>query len=158
MNKFKVGDKVYCPYYGTDVFEVQPNEWDEDLDKYPLMVGAKTYTVEGKNFDHSPLQDIFHATPENHELLEKLYGVEFERPPAKPTGKEIVKAMLARGDKVVLCWVSDTNKHPTSSNSIALITSVSETVTYVTEPDGTNWLYATPFDPRTLEPITELPT
>lgn len=157
MNKFKVGDKVYCPYYGTDVFEVQPNTYDEDLDKYPLMVCGETFTVHGKSSDRSYLQDIFHATYENQELLEKLHLVGFENPHAKPTGKEIVKAMLAHGDKAVLCWVSDSNKYPTSNNPIALITSVSEMAVYVTEPDGTMWRYATPFDPRTLEPITELP-
>lgn len=85
MNKFKVGDKVYCPYYGTDVFEVQPNTYDEDLDKYPLRVCAETFTVHGKSSDRRYLQDIFHATPENHELLEKLHLVGFEKPPVKPT-------------------------------------------------------------------------
>ena len=28
----------------------------------------------------------------------------------------------------------------------------------VVDYDGIRWQYATPFDPRTLEPITELPT
>ena len=157
MREFKVGDLVYCPYYGTDVFEVQPNEWDEDSDKYPLMIGDKTFTVHGKDFDHRPLREIFHATPENHELLEKLYGIEFEKPPAPPTSKEIILAMLARGDKYVCCWVSDSATNPTIHNAPRFIRHVESVSGIFIDNILNHWLYATPFDPRTNEPITELP-
>ena len=83
--EFKVGDKVYFPYYGTGVFELQANGFDEDLGKYPLAIGGKTFTVHGKNFDHDALQGIFRADENNHLMLERLYGVEFEKPPVKPT-------------------------------------------------------------------------
>lgn len=156
MNKFKVGDKVYCPYYGTDVFEVQANEWNEDLDKYPLSVGAKSYTVEGMVFTNSQLQSLFHATPENHELLEKLYGAEFEKPPVKPTSKEIIEAMLERGDKAVLCWVHDLDEYPSESNSVFTLVKDIIEGRYISVT-GITWKYATPFDPRTGQPITELP-
>lgn len=156
MREFKVGDLVYCPYYGTDVFEVQPNEWDEDLDKYPLMIGDKTFTVHGKNFDHRPLREIFHATPENHELLEKLYGFEFEKPPTKPTSHDIIKSLLYRGYKCVPCWVSQNNEKPDCNYKWVYIRSISND-RYIDECD-LSWWYATPFDPRTGEPITELPT
>lgn len=157
MNKFKVGDKVYCPYYGTDIFEVQPNEWDEDLDKYPLMVGARTFTVHGKNYDNRPLQDIFHATPENHERLEKLYGVEFEKPPVKPTSKEIIQAMLARGDKYVCCWLSDFEQIPTVDDTCWCVVGYKDGGYPFIASNGSVWKYATPFDPRTGKEITEMP-
>ncbi len=156
MKEFKVGDKVYCPYYGTDVFEVQPNTYDEDLDKYPLRVCAETFTVHGKSSDRNYLQGIFHATSENQELLEKLYGLEFEKPPVKPTSREIIQAMLKRGDKCVPCWVSDDYEPPLPFNVCVLITQLvnDEFRTHA----GVLWEYATPFDPKTGEPITELPT
>lgn len=160
MSEFKVNDKVYFPFYGTDIFEVNPNEFNENLDKYPLMIGARTFTVHGKNYDNRLLQDIFHATPENHALLERLYGVEFEKPPVKPTSKEIVKAMLARGDKYVCCWVSDNTQEPDHRCVCYLISDYdgdAASFPYLTNI-GDRWKYATPFDPRTGEEITELPT
>lgn len=158
MSEFKVGDKVYVPYYGTGIFIVSTNSYNEDLDIYPLMIGAQKFTVHGKNYDYGPLQEIFHATPENHELLEKLYGVEFEKPPVKPTSKEIIQAMLARGDKYVCCWVSDFDESPTIENYWAYISAYRDSPYHFAIPDGSRFKYATPFDPRTGEPITELPT
>lgn len=158
MKEFKVGDKVYFPYYGTDIFEVKPNEFNENLEKYPLMIGSKTFTIHGKIFDQSCLQDIFHATPENHELLEKLYGLEFEKPPVKPTSKEIILAMLARGDKCVPCWASDHRENPGAESAWACIVGCSDGCYPFALSNGGGWKYATPFDPKTGEPITELPT
>lgn len=159
MSEFKVGDKVYVPYYGTGIFIVSTNSYNEDLDKYPLMIGARTFTVHGKNYDNRPLQDIFHATPENHELLEKLYGVEFEKPPALPTSREIIQAMLDRGDKYVCCWVSDNTQEPDHRCVCYLISDYdgdAASFPYLTNK-GDRWKYATPFDIRTGLAITEMP-
>lgn len=157
MSEFKVGDKVYFPYYGTDIFEVKSNEFNENLEKYPLMIGSKTFTIHGKMFDQSCLQDIFHATPENNELLEKLYGVEFEKPPVKPTSREIIQAMLARGDKYVCCWASDSEQSPTANNTCVYIADYTDDYYPFIASNSSGWQYATPFDPKTGEPITELP-
>lgn len=156
MSEFKVNDKVYFPCYGTGIFKVEANSYNENLDKYPLMIGARTFTVHGKNYDNRLLQDIFHATPENHELLEKLYGVEFEKPPRQATGNEIVQALLDKGNKYVPCWVSDSDEHPTRENVWVFVQFANDEL-YL-DDDGVRWKYATPFDPRTGEPITELPT
>ena len=152
MNKFKIGDKVYYPTESNKVFTI---EEDEYTIRYPLRLGANTFTRDGRRHARDITPSLFHATPENHKALEKLYGVEFEKPSVKPTSREIIKAMLARGDKSVCCWVSDRSENPTRMHSWAFITSVFNDV-FIAE-FGTTWRFATPFNPRTGETITELP-
>lgn len=88
--KFKVGDKVY-KYGETDVKTVL--EVFEDghmrISKYPYRVNHEV---------------ICHATPENHAMLSKPYPhIEFEQPTKPLSGDALVKAMLAKGIKNVLC-------------------------------------------------------
>lgn len=90
--EFKVGDKVYCPMYSTSILRVARNRTGYHSNSYPLAITVgrnhDTLTNYGKirNADKQPV--LFHATPENHKALEQLYGVEFEKPPVKPTSKE----------------------------------------------------------------------
>ena len=159
MREFKEGDLVYCPMRGTDIVEVKSNEFNENLHKYSIMVDCTAFTVHGKSVYSNFLQDMFHATPENHELLEKLYGVEFEKPPAPPKSREIVQAMLARGDKYVPCWVSVLVEEPSFESLSRMIYYIEHgEITYFIDDNGDEWEFATPFDPRTGEAITELPT
>lgn len=88
--KFKVGDKVY-KYGETDVktvLELFENGY-MNISNYPHRVNHEV---------------ICHATPENHALLSKPFpAIEFEQPPKPLSGDDIVKAMLKRGIKNVLC-------------------------------------------------------
>ena len=162
MNKFKAGDKVYCPMYGTSILMVTKNKSGHHPDIYPLMITVgKSYRIltnDGKIRSGDKLPALLHATPENHALLEQLYGDEFEAPPAVPTSKEIVKAYLDRGDKRVCCWVSNMNGRPTSVNKWVFIDQVTDGDYPFVDKDGRPWAHATPFDRTTLQPITELPT
>ncbi len=102
MNKFNVGDKVYCPVAGSGVFELQCNGGQT----YPICVDAGWVTLgfTAKGFEsHSyKTPSLFHATKANHELLSKLHpDVVFEAP-EKSYHEKIVDA-VADG-KVVLCW------------------------------------------------------
>ena len=156
MNKFKIGDKVYFPKDGNKVFTI---EEDEYTIRYPLRLGANTFTRDGRRHARDITPSIFHATPENHKALEQLYGVEFEKPSVKPTNREIIKAMLARGDKYVCCWVSDHQQEPDHSCVCYLISDYdgdAASFPYLISRGGC-WKYATPFNPRTGETITELP-
>ena len=88
--KFKVGDKVY-KYGETDVKTVL--EVFEDgymrISNYPHWVNHEV---------------ICHATPENYALLSQLYPhIEFEQPTKPLSGDDIVRAMLKKGIKNVLC-------------------------------------------------------
>ena len=162
MSKFKVGEPVYYPARGTQVFQLEnytglyypliitfyDDDGDEDFD---------SFTLEGFLSKTHKAPQIFHATPENKAKLEALYGVEFEAPPVKPTSKEIVKAYLNRGDKSVCCWASNINEQPKSINKWVFIEQVIDGDYPFVDKDGCHWKHATPLDHTTLQPITELP-
>lgn len=100
MKEFKVGDKVYCPAKGTKIFTLLKS----DNEYLPLGIYEGNLVLKLLTSDGCELYEkhsiIHHATHENQELPEKLYGVEFEKPPAPPTSKEIIQAMLARGEEI----------------------------------------------------------
>lgn len=163
MREFKVGDKVYFPYYGTDIFEVKSNEFNENLEKYPLMIGSKTFTIHGKMFDQSCLQDIFHATPENNELLNKLYDCYFAIAPNPTMAEKIIMAHIEKQGYAV-CFVSDFDDVMLDDDKrCSIITAVEfddgDGSSYFTSNiDSETYFYAVPIDPVTGKEITELPT
>lgn len=84
MNTFKDGDKVYFPMQTTKVCTISKSS---SL-MFPLSINAMgeelgNCTILGKALTISNVPNIYHVTKENRELLEKLYGVEFETPPPK---------------------------------------------------------------------------
>ena len=85
--------------------------------------------------------------------LEDFYGDEFEKPSVKPTSREIIQAMLARGDKYVLCRATNCES---DDCYFVLIERVFEDGGYI-DGEGTIWDRAKPLDSRTGEEITELP-
>lgn len=159
MSKFKAGDKVYYPKRSRSVLTV----YEDGLPSYPIHLQGRTedFTRDGKSLEGDMTPSIFHATEENHALLEKLYGRKFEAPPTKPTSREIIKAMLERGDKNVLCWVGNTRKEVESGYLWKFITEYNENsdYPYVSEGRGSvgSWVFAVPIDHKTEQPITELP-
>lgn len=161
MNKFKDGDRVYIPMLSTKVLVVTINAPWRKL-PYPIDIFSTTFTIDGKIREKDKLPMIFPASEENHALLEKLYGVKFEEPSTPPPSREIIRAMLERGDKNVLCWVGDTPEDATSGRLWRFITEYNEDsdYPYVSERRGSvgSWVFAIPVDHRTEQPITELPT
>ena len=153
--KFKVGDKVYCPMYGTSILKVFRNTSGCNLDSHPfeIVVGGDDILTNDGKIINDVIPSIFHATPENHKALEQLYGVEFEKPPVKPTSREIIKATLARGDKYVLCRATNCESYDCY---FVLIERVFEDGGY-SDSEGATWDSAEPINPRTGEEITELP-
>ena len=162
MNKFKIGDKVYFPPKSTKVLTICRNSY---ISEYPIVALADSekypwsLTIDGKVYVDDALPSLFHATPENKAKLEDFYGIPFEPAPSKPTSREIIKAMLARGDKYVCCWVSDHEQEPDHRCVCYLISGYDgdeASFPYLLSRGGC-WKYATPFNPRTGETITELP-
>ena len=172
--EFKAGDLVYYPAQGTQVFQLEGNSslyyplaitfYDDDGDE-----GFATFTLEGflSKTHKAPL--LFHATPEMKAKLEDLHGVEFETPPSKPTSHEIIKAKLNKSTEPVPCWVSNVPgwisnvpdfTQPTCKNGWVFIKEVDDgrfsKFPYL-DATGNYWMHATPFDPHTVEAITELP-
>lgn len=90
--KFKVGDKVYIPNI-KNLCTIRNDE--------------KVITSDGQYYCNlSDSHDLCFvlATPENYEMLCKLYPyIKFEQPPKPLSGDDIVKAMLKKGIKNVLC-------------------------------------------------------
>lgn len=164
--EFTADDLVYYPTMGTQVFQLDACR---GLDCLPLCIRFDgdegvfvAFTSTGLVHSTDQLPKIFHATEENHALLEKLYGVEFEVPPdgpIKPTSREIVRALLDKGNKYVPCWVSDRDKNPTHINMwvcICFVKDIKHDGCFLDANDDT-WTYATPFDLKTGKEITELP-
>ena len=88
--KFKVGDKVY---YGSEPDVLTILEFDVDgwarMDSWAGFVDSSR---------------LCQATPENYERLQATFpDIEFEQPPKPLSGDDIVKAMLKKGIKNVLC-------------------------------------------------------
>lgn len=76
-----------------------------------------------------------------------------ERESKELTGSDLCRAMLARGDKFVLCYASDFSEKYAAEKR--------ERINLVTHTDGsgiwakgTSWKYAVPFNQRTSEPLT----
>ena len=112
---FKVGDKVY-KYGETDVKTVlEVFEYGYmQISNYPHRVNHET---------------ICYATPENYEILCKLYPhIEFELPPKEITRSDLTKGMFERGDFAVVCKCSNIGEYSAmaSSSPLRLITDYSE--------------------------------
>ena len=117
--EFKAGDKVYYPNKQAQIYTLK----ERGSINYPLAIGDSinyplviesissepTFTPCGRIYMDDQLPSIFHATPENHELLCRLYGTEFEPPPKRKEPREIIKAMLKAGYDGVPCK-TDCNK------------------------------------------------
>ena len=168
MNEFKAGDKVYCPIWSTKVLTLCVR----DNPKYPVFADMGSgympvFTIGGKGYIKDVLPSIFHATPEMKAKLEDFYGVEFEAPPTKPTSKEIVKAMLNKSTEPVPCWVSNNSDRTQPTRKDTWVFIEKDCIEDCDDgrfsdfpyrdSTGKHWKYATPFDPHTVEAITELP-
>lgn len=113
--KFKVGDPVYFPRLSNKLCVIGEGQEDDYVDE---VNGSKALAEMQSDLDfvydqktNSWLWDekdcapqLLHATPESHALLSKLYPhIEFEQPPQPLSGDALVKAMLTKGIKNVLC-------------------------------------------------------
>ena len=140
--KFKVGDKVYYRAYAdicvvsdvSDIGEVQIKGWRED---------------------YYNSRYFCHATPENYEMLCKLYPhIQFESPHKEITGSDLTKGMFERGDFAVACKCSNISEYSAiASSSLRLITEYSKGC--FLDNTGHSWEYAVPCDPKTGEPLTQ---
>ena len=94
--KFKVGDRVYVGLTGRIV-------------RVTVIIDNDVVSVANKNNEvRAGVAHICHATPENYERLQATFtDIEFEHPPKPLSGDELVRAMLTKGIKNVLClWGS----------------------------------------------------
>ena len=94
--KFEVGDKVYVGLTGK-------------IARVTKIIDDDVVNVANKNNEvRAWVSNICHANPENYERLQATFpDIEFEQPPKPLSGDELVRAMLTKGIKNVLClWGS----------------------------------------------------
>lgn len=138
--RFKVGNKVYVGLTGK-IAQVT-----EIIDDEVVNVANKNNEV------RAWVSNICHATPENYERLQATFPhIEFEKPTKELTGSDLCRAMLDKGWKYVLCWVS--NYGEDMRGAIDFVYSRNHSGQF--KAGGGNFNHAVPFDPRTGEPLTE---
>ena len=159
LNEFKAGDLVYCPTVSTNILRVYQFQEDtthlyiiRDLDgdaKAAITQHGQLY-----NAHHAP--SVFHATPENKEKLESLYGKQFEVPKRILNGSELCKYLL-KSKPHVLCFVSDANDNSARiGRTVEVITSFNEEYKFFVNLTDFGWNFAVPIDLETLEPLEPL--
>lgn len=102
---FKVDDKVYCPSLTTEILVLKPSL--SALGNYVLTLSfacrMMRFTASGKDHIEDINNSIFHATSENHKLLEQLYQCTFEKP-ALTGSAQIIKLLNENTTgKPILC-------------------------------------------------------
>ena len=137
--KFKVGDKVYFDLSGR-------------IAVINKLDGSNDFSINNSGISEGLMKSVCLATPENYALLSKLYPhIEFEQPPKELKGSDLCRAMLEKGWKYVLCWVS--NYGEDMRGAIDFVYSRNHSGQF--KAGGGNFNHAVPFDPRTGEPLTE---
>ena len=116
---FKAGDPVYFPRLSNKLCVIGEGQEDDYVDEVnglkalakmqsglDFVYDQKTKLWLWNEKDCAP--QLLHATPKNYELLSKLHPhLKFEQPPKLLSGDELVRAMLTKGIKNVLClWGS----------------------------------------------------
>lgn len=142
--KFSVGDLVYIPTQGTEIYEVEENVFSPTGECcYTLECRGKTYTEYGHLYKNDAYPRMFIATKENRTLLNTLYGVEFDKPFDKNSSEATIN-LLNQG-KSVLCYVSDESEDDALSDmSVRLIESYEVHSSMFFDPVGVSWDYAVP--------------
>ena len=79
MAEFKIGDKVYIPKAGNQVFKLERI----DHPSFPLTANELSFNLCGFQNDFEVVPSLFHATAENKENLEALYKMRFAEAPPK---------------------------------------------------------------------------
>lgn len=106
--RFEVGQKAYCPWLNDGELVTLGLDDNGDLIAQTKK-GLQAFDCEGYALDCTPRQpDLFPATNYYFEHLSAIMPwIKFEQPPKPLSGDELVKAMLTKGIKNVLClWVN----------------------------------------------------
>ena len=117
-------------------------------DAFNTLVNKYDVSEEDRTELHETLAEV-------DKLVERKDTMEVADQPTEPTSKDIIRAMHKSGIAYVPCWVSDGYEHPTPDDVWVFVQFANDE--FYLDDDGTRWKYATPFDPRTGQPITEMP-
>ena len=142
--KFKEGDMVYLIGFGCLKPHKLLSTSCEHLNGWLKVEKGDSFRMFTEN-GYSSVDDITPsivlATEENHKMLNKLLGVEYE--PVKLTGSDLAKKLLK--DKPQTCYVSDnSDEHATSRGGVVLIMEF-ENDRFISKC-GVGWKFAVPCD------------
>ena len=116
-------------------------------DSYFCDEGYHKYSLVGTGYDASNWQNSLIERDTAKELLEVDLSSEL-------TGSELCKAMLARGDKYVMCLLSDMSHAGALSSSIPrIITNFIDDMGFIEDPKDLYWHFAVPINNQG-EPLT----
>lgn len=147
--EYKAGDKVYAPPIGTDIYTLENGDSDSYAVKIPHV---ESFTLDGKLMRVHKLPTLFPVTEENHQLLSKLYGVEFKKPSLR--GSELTKKLLENGWDCVPCWGSNcSDEHARQYKCKDIVYSLKSGSFCFENSMSCN--FAVPFDPRTGKELTD---
>ena len=158
MSKFNIGDKVYCPKFGTEIYTVYKDEYFRT--SLTVRTGNGSFLgidEDGKHNKHDILPSVFHATDENKILLEKLYGVSFADRKRILKGSALCKHLL-RTRTHVICKVSNTNDSHACDEHFPRIDCIfrychSSGLFIGSGGVSHAWRYAVPISAETLQPL-----
>ena len=148
MKEFKVGDMVYFPKYGTEIYQIRVNH----NEFFPLAVfnpktgkTIKPITRNGSgNICGNEPPCVFHADEDSCESLTKLYGSNFSK--AISFYAKLV-AHFERCGNAVLCLVSNDK----SVYEQEFIVSVDEGTKSFISKNGESFYYAKPMKMEEIE-------
>lgn len=121
-NLFWSKDKVYCPMFGGEIFELEINT-SHTGSAYPNAISGIGFTREGQ-WNTTGAVMLYHATKENYQLLcQKYPELKFELP--ELVGSDLMHKIL-EDDEVWLCQVGDDGDENCTDANIRLVTGYTE--------------------------------
>lgn len=119
-NKFKAGDRVYCPHLTSNILRCVYSKNSPSLLAIEYHNKLIDITKDGKFWNKQGLvNDVFPATQEWYELLSRTYpDVTFEQLPEPKEPKEIIKAMLESGKWHLVNYVVYGNANQKTKNKV----------------------------------------
>lgn len=124
-----------------------------------LVADAFNTLVNKYDVSKDDITELHETLAEVDKLVERKDNLAVSEQPTKPTSREIIQALLGKGNKYVPCWVSDRDENPTHINMwvcICFVKDIKHDGCFLDANDDT-WKYATPFSLETGQPITEMP-
>lgn len=160
-HKFKAGDRVIVlsPHRKIEFDHVYKNidTHNTDVNKYPFVVGDEFITECGCLNTGMPNPAILPATAENVKAINWLFPSANLTVPKTPN--DVVRDMLARGDKYINAYVSETSYDDARSSERFAVIPASKNrnlLRHFCDIVGNTWMYVVPIDPKTGQEILEV--
>lgn len=123
---------------------------------HDLVADAFNHLVNKYDVSKEDRAELHETLAEVDKLVERKDNMELSDQPTKPSSKDIIRALLNSGQRYVPCYVSSDIEAPNDGSYLDFIICVKGDGRFYNQ-FGRGWKYATPFDLKTGQPITEMP-